>query len=110
MQVVRRGRKRMNVSLVAFVCDDPALQPFLPQIIIGEKSTCFKQRDIEALIAECPEYFFLLSGKSHWTNTDIMRQITELLSAIVRERCPEAFIIWYLDAAGSHLDRESEPC
>ena len=103
---VPKGLCRTYLTYLAFVCNDAELQPFLPQIIIGNQAV-FKARDMERLQSHAPPNTFLVRAKSHWTNQEIMQEVTELLVAIVQRHRPHAYVIWYFDTAGSHLVQEN---
>ena len=103
---VPKGLSRTFITFLAFVCNDAELQPFLPQILIASESV-FKAREFERLQSQAPPNFFLIRAKSHWTNADIMGEVTELLVAIVQHLRPNAYVIWYLDTASSHLFQEN---
>ena len=59
---------------VAVICDRPALQPLMPQFIIGNERT-FLARSIAALRAACPGNIILVCQKSAWSN-DVLSAIS----------------------------------
>ena len=101
---VPRGTTRSFLTLVTFLCDDAELQQFLPQIVIGNHSV-FKAGEMNAHWDAAPDNVYLIRAKSHWTTGDIMMRITELLGAILETRRPNAYAMWFLDTAGSHLNQ-----
>ena len=64
LQRVTRGLQRVNLGFCGFVCDDPALQPFLPQVIVGSRGRSFRRREMETLLAECPDVWRTLKSQS----------------------------------------------
>ncbi len=82
--------KRLSLSFLAAICDDPVLQSKLPQLLIGQTYLVFKQGEIDALIEQAPENIFLKSQiHSSWTNEPIMLEYLTLLHAICAEHCPD---------------------
>ena len=54
--------QRLGFTLVALICDDPAVQPLLPQVIIcGAQALTAAQ--YQAMLAECPANVYFLRTK-----------------------------------------------
>ena len=104
-QQVPRGLSRTFLTYLAFLCDDAAIHPLLPQVIIGSSNT-LRVRAMASYNAQVPneQWYVLRGGTSHWTTGDLMIQVCALLATILLEVCPDAFVIWYLDCASSHLE------
>ena len=59
---VPKGLCRTYLTYLAFVCNDAELQPFLPQIIIGNQAV-FKARDMERLQSHAPPQHLFSQGE-----------------------------------------------
>ena len=68
---------------VAIICDDPALQPLLPQFVIGNCAV-FLQREWRALQASCPSNVVLVRQKSAWNNTKLFCEILRQPGVVLR--------------------------
>ena len=65
------------------MCDRPDLQPFLPQVIIGNEHT-FQARAMRTLVAACPPNVHLIRQKSAWNNAEVCKRVFRLLGAALR--------------------------
>ena len=83
VQKVSRNAKRTCVTHIALVRDRPGLQPFLPQVIIGNEHT-FHAKEMAALIAACPPNVYLIRQKSAWNNAEVCKRVFRLLGAALR--------------------------
>ena len=80
VQRVGRKQRRTCLTHVGIVCDNPAVQPRLPQIIIGNCAT-FLLRDWARLNAVCPANVVLIRQQSAWNNAGLLKRIVALLHA-----------------------------
>ena len=78
VQHVPIAKRRTYLTHVAFVCDDPAIQPLLPQVVIGNERT-IKVRQLAALRAACPANVRILRQRSAWVNAPLIAQIVRWL-------------------------------
>lgn len=111
LSVGRRGRRvapatrkqqRGCVSHIAFVCDNPDIQPRLPHVFIGNAAVLpvYIQREIE------PQLFsnvFLVRRKSAWVDAGYMVEIMKLLGAILAPFLSNFQPILLMDALPAHL-------
>ena len=102
---VTRGILRCNLTYVAFVTDDEELQEQLPNILIGNEHT-FPAGIFEALYQAAPDNFYLIRKKKAWNNTDVMLQIVRLLARIRSGLTGNPFLLFMLDTAYCHINRE----
>jgi hypothetical protein len=108
--VLRRGPgqplsvRRASLSLVAFVCDDPAIQPLLPQVFVSNGRVLSKD-DVASLNATCPRNVYVIQRKSAWVNTPVLLEIIGLLSEVLRRVLQTRAVILSLDTFRTHLDR-----
>ena len=100
-------RHDVRTSLLGTVCNDPALQPFLPQVFLP----CYSKHVVPPMEV-LGEYRRSRGPLEYWHNTNgwssgrlIQRWLTRLRSIISSVR-PGAWIIVVLDCATSHLHAE----
>ena len=82
-QGVPRGKTRTYLTHIAFVCDCPAIQQVLPQIVIGNEAT-FPASAMPGLRAACPSYVRLVRQKSSWNNRILCAAVVRILAAALR--------------------------
>ena len=99
---VTKGVKRTYLTLVTIVCDDPEIQPFLPQFLIGNEAT-LKVGELCALQAPLPDNVFLWRRKSAWVQPETMVDIARLLAMALEPFKNACEAILLLDACKSHL-------
>ena len=87
---------------VAFVCDQTAVQPLLPQVVIGNCAT-FHVREWAQLNAQRPANVILVRQKSAWNNTELLKWIFRLLGAALRPLAARYQPILLMDACRVHL-------
>lgn len=104
-QPASRKRKRTCLTHVAVICDNPRLQPLLPQYIIGNCNT-FLQRDWQGLLAGAPGNVVLVRQQSAWNNIKLFVQILQRLGAILRPYLVSYQPVVFFDACRLHCARE----
>ena len=70
--------RRMYLTLVAIVCDDPRIQPVIPQFLIGNERA-IPARRLAALRRGLPPNVHLLRRRSAWNNAALCEEIIECL-------------------------------
>ena len=97
--------RRTYMSFVAFICDDPSVQPFLPQFVIANKHT-LTEDELAAVQASCPRNVFVLRMKTAWVTNAVcemmMRRLRVALAPFMRERQP----ILTMDTASPHISSQ----
>lgn len=105
VQNVTRGQRRTYFTHVAFICDQPELQPLLPQVLVGNEHT-FQAGQMAAMQAACPPNVQLIRQRSSWNNSAlcarIIRRLGETLSPYSATHQP----ILLFDAHRVHLTKE----
>ena len=100
------GTRRTFLTHVALICDDPDVQPLLPQFILVNQRTLPDDAELAAIQAACPPNVIVLREKSAWvTNVVFMRMMRRLrvaLAPVLRDRQP----ILIMDTASPHIARE----
>ena len=101
VQRVNRAARRTYVTHVALICDQPAYQQYLPQIIIGNEHT-FLARDMEELRRRCSGHIVLVRQKSAWNNAALMVKIVEQLWASLTPFAAKVQPILLMDTVRLH--------
>ena len=99
------AQRRLHLTHVCFICDDPSVQPLLPQIIIGNFNT-FLVRDMLELLDDTPKNVYLVRQKSAWNNIKLMVKIVNLLVQCLGNVLDRFHVIFSLDACGLHCAPE----
>ena len=97
-----RKQQRGCLSHVAFVCDQPEIQPHLPHVIIGNQAVLplYTQRELEPQLLS---NVFLVRRKSAWVDAPYMAVIIKLLGAMLRPFLNRFQPILLMDALPAHL-------
>ena len=93
---------RCCMTYVAIVCDDPSIQPLLPQVLICRKHLV-RANEVDAISEALPPNFKLLLATSSWTNEAIMVYIFGLLATALSSYATTHRPILFMDTAPSHL-------
>ena len=105
-QRASRTQRRTYLTYVAFVCDDPLLQPLLPQVIIANTHT-MTLGDAAALRARSPPNVVVLRRKSAWIDqalcAEVVHWLRDALAPYLIDRQP----ILMFDACRVHVSRTS---
>lgn len=102
VQRMPRSRRRCCLTHVAFVCDQPELQPVLPQVIVGNE-VALPARSMAALRAACPANVRLVRQKSAWNNMNLMAIIIRILALALRPYTDRFQPVLLLDAVRLHF-------
>ena len=98
---VNPAEAKAATTLVGFVCDDHAIQPELPQIIIGNKHKLTIPL-MAKLTAAKPKNFHVWREDSSWCNSKIMCRILTLLMTCLAAFKETHQVILVLDCASCH--------
>ena len=101
-QQASRKSRRTCLTHVAVICDNPKLQPLLPQYIIGNLQT-FLKRDWPVLLASAPGNVVLIRQKSAWNNVALFVQILNRLGTILKPYLFSCQPVLLLDACRLHF-------
>ena len=96
-----KNPNRGTLSFVAMICDNPSIQPRLPQIIVGNEHI-LRVQDMQDIAAALPENVFLVRRKSCRVDHVFFCSILELLRAAVSKIEPRMQIVMLLDASPVH--------
>lgn len=101
---VRKGDTRAMMSLATFVCDDEALQPILPQVLLVN-TKLLTNAEAEACLHVLPPGVHLWRLEKAWTTGDVMvkllRTLEESLTPVLHDRK----VILSADAFRAHLTK-----
>ena len=100
-QDVRRGATRTNFTHVAIICDDPEMQPLMPQVFIGNSHT-LKSGEMNTLRAMAPTNVWIIRAASAWNNGHILNWIFSLIADALRPHASRFFPVMLLDCARQH--------
>ena len=99
---VSHGSRRTYLIHVAFLCDESALQPHLPQFIIANERT-IPQSQLAALRAACPANIHVLRRSSSWVCGGLAAYFVRMLAAALAPFTGARQPILFLDACRAHL-------
>ena len=101
-QLQSRSNVRMFFTHVAIICDKPAIQPLLPQVIfVGAKS--ITQAEWIDVTSNLPRNVYVKRMPKGWNNTQQHRVILRILGLILRPFMATMQPILSFDAAPLHL-------
>jgi hypothetical protein len=106
--VLRKGpgqplsSRRSAVSLLAFLCDDPAIQPLLPQVFVSNERVLLKSH-VASLNSECRRNVFFIRRQSSWANAALLVEAIGLLSQCLAGVLQTRRVVLHMDAARAHL-------
>ena len=104
VQNVSRGKRRTFLTHVAFTCDDPLVQPVLPQIVLANERT-IPARMLADLEGSCPPNVYLLRRRSAWIDAELCARIIKLLAFCIAPRLGDRQAVLLFDACRQHLAR-----
>ena len=101
-QLANRSAVRCFFTHVAIICDDPAVQPLLPQVLFfaGRHLSWKNWTELQEAL---PRNVFLRRQVSGWSNTDQHKIIIRILKLALEPLLPTMQPILSFDAAPIHL-------
>ena len=103
---VDTSKTRAHTTLVAMICNDNALQKYLPQILLPGSKTRPCSRAQEALFAGIGAPVETWKDTTGWVNGEIFQRILTRIRAAVRSRRPAAKVLLVIDAACQHIGQD----
>ena len=101
-QNVSRWAQRVHLTLVAFLCEDAALQSKMPQILIGNERT-IPANSLGALRASLPHNCHLVRAPSAWVDGYKFALAVKFLGVAMAPYAEEYQVVLYFDAYKAHL-------
>ncbi len=85
------------MSLVAFACDDPDVQPQLPQVFLSNRKMLTKDQVLQ-ISSQCPTNVFVVQRASAWLNAKVLVEIISfwLKASTVRRIGATSYYQWTL--------------
>ena len=105
VQDVSTKRRRGAFTHIAMICDDPSIQPRLPQILLGNERI-FPKSMVERLSGELAANILLWRRKSGWVTKPLMREVLAQLLRSLGELTATHQVILLLDTAPVHICRK----
>ena len=102
VQAATRAETRAGFTRVALICDDPALQPVLPQVLLVSERLLSRAQHRE-LMQELPANIILLRTKNGWNNSQLLQRHVKVLGDLLRVHAAERPCFLCMDAARIHL-------
>ena len=101
-QQVSRSDTRAMMSLATFICDDPEVQPLLPQVLLVNKRL-LTEAETAAAAPVLPQGVHLWRGISAWTTSAIMVRLLTLLHRCLGAVLSTRKVILSADAFRAHM-------
>ena len=102
VQDVSRGKLRGCFTLIAMICDDPSLQPLLPQVILGNEHI-LQQRVVQQIRPALAGNIHLWRRPSAWANRHTMVEVVQLLARALGSTLRSRRVMLLLDACYIHM-------
>jgi hypothetical protein len=96
---------RGSFSHVTFICDNPEIQPLLPQLIIGNNRVLRKQ-DLDVLQNNLPANVYLIRAKSSWLDAATFVAALRWLARALSPFKHTYDILLLMDCCYVHLHRD----
>jgi hypothetical protein len=105
--MVPLAKRRCYATHVGIICDQPEVQPLLPQVVVVNEKTVRpgssrREDHLPALQAACPANVRLVRQKSAWNNAALLSWIVGLLGAALRPFLGDFQPILLLDTVKFH--------
>jgi hypothetical protein len=102
-QDASRNQQRMGLTHVGIICNIPAVQRLLPQVLIVP-SRYLLLRDLPAVRAAMPPTISVVRAKSKWISKAVMVWIVRLLAWTLRPLRRKYHVALLMDVLGIHID------
>ena len=102
VQAATRAETRAGFTHVALICDDPAVQPVMPQVLLVSERLLSRKQHRE-LMQELPANVILLRTKNGWNNAQLLQRHVKVLGDLLRVHAAERPCFLCMDAARIHL-------
>ena len=101
--VKKKSKKRGSLTHVVLMCDDSAIQPILPQVIIGN-SNILRVSDLKELEDKVPNNVTVLRGKTSWVTVEVFIAILEMLRRALNDHEVSRVPVLLLDGCSVHVN------
>jgi hypothetical protein len=93
---------RTAFTLVAFICDDAALQPRLSQVVLAPRGFVLA-RDAPSIVARMPRNIYVVRRRSAWMDLPMMIQVIRLHGEILQPMLHAITPVLIMDACKVHF-------
>ncbi len=100
--VPKKSAKRGSLTHVVLICDDTAVQPLLPQMIIGNEHI-LRVTDMQTLETETAANIYIVRAKSSWITAELFMLLLQTLGKTLRQNEVAKKPILLLDGSPVHL-------
>ena len=104
-QRVSLGQRRQTVTLVSFVCDDVALQPLMPQVVLCNRRS-FPRRAEKRVRKALPGHIQLIQKASAWNDNSTLAHIVTDLGKRLQPYRGNVQPVLIMDACRLHVHRK----
>ena len=99
----KKSRKRGSLTHVVLMCDDSAIQPILPQVVIGN-SNILRVSDLKEIEDKLPNNVTVMRGKTSWVTVEVFIAILEMLRRALNDHEVSKVPVLLLDGCSVHLN------
>ena len=99
--VKTKNKHRGSLTLVGVICDDPELQPVVPQFIIGNEHV-LRVRDLKKVSLNLPPNVYLVRRKSGWVRFLVFAQVLVTLRKELDKVAEGIEVLLLVDASPVH--------
>lgn len=104
-QRISLGQRRQTVTLVSFVCDDVALQPLMPQVVLCNRRS-FPRRAEKRVRKALPGHIQLIQKASAWNDNSTLAHIVTDLGKRLQPYRGTVQPVLIMDACRLHVHRK----
>lgn len=97
--------RKGSLSHLAFICDDAAVQPFLPQVLVGNEAV-LRRTDLQELDGELPCNIYLVRQKSSWLDTTLFVCALKWLQQGLRRAKVSVEVLLLMDCSPVHCHED----
>lgn len=97
--------RRSAVTLLAMICDDPAVQPRLPQLVIANERL-MSSSDFEKVAGRCQGNVVMVRRTSSWVTSSYMVEVVKMLAGYIQPEVKSRHVILHLDTCPAHTHRD----
>lgn len=99
------GMRRAAATLIAFVCDDDAVQARLPQIIVASKHLV-NAADFDEVARQCDGNVLMVRRDSAWVTASFMVEVVKVVARCLDAELMTRHVILHLDTCPAHTRPE----
>ena len=101
VQHASKAQQRKGITHVAIICDNTAIQPTLPQVVLASEHV-LRVRDLATILASVTPNFHVWRRKSGWINKDVMKELLLVLGKVLHPLLAQYQPVLLMDAHSVH--------